>query len=179
MADEAPPVDDVKAVEEGDAEKAASEASIHSTQNKKELKVRLADKPESQEKPTTNHVFLARNIHDLKDPEFWKAGLAEVLGTLILVFVGCAVCLDDWQVVGGNASVVQISLSFGLAVATAVWCIGHISGGNINPAITIPMLLTRKMTLARAVVYVIAQCLGAIAGAAILHGIRVQKYYVI
>jgi aquaporin-4 len=111
-----------------------------------------------------------RNLDDLKNLKVWKASLAEVFGTTILVFIGCAVCLENWQLgTTGDATVVQISLSFGLAVATAVWCIGHISGGHINPAVTVAMLVTRKITLARAFLYVLAQCAGAVFGAFLVY----------
>ena len=49
-----------------------------------------------------------------------------------------------------------------------VWCIGHISGGHINPAVTVALLVTRKISVVRAVLFVVAQCLGAIIGAAFL-----------
>ena len=72
---------------------------------------------------------------------------------------------------GAEPSMVQISLCFGLMVATMVWCIGHISGGHINPAVTIGMLITRKVSVARAVFFVIVQCIGAVIGSAILYGV--------
>ncbi|KAJ1191301.1 hypothetical protein NDU88_000617 [Pleurodeles waltl] len=50
-----------------------------------------------------------------------------------------------------------------------VQCFGHISGGHINPAVTIAMLCTRKISLAKSIFYVIAQCLGAIVGAGLLY----------
>jgi len=115
-------------------------------------------------------TVLSRNLNDLRSILFWKAVLAELIGTLILVFVGCAVCLDNWQKKDGGSTVVQISLTFGIAVATSVWCIAHISGGHINPAVTVAMLVTRKITLVKAVLYIIAQCVGAMAGAGILRG---------
>jgi len=120
---------------------------------------------------------LNRNVRDIQSVAFWKAIVAEVLGTLILVFCGCAVCLGDWEDPGNiksvkDSSFVQISLTFGLAVATPVWCIAHVSGGHINPAVTIAMLVTRKITIVRALFYVIAQCAGAVAGAGLLYGVH-------
>ena len=66
---------------------------------------------------------------------------------------------------------VQISLAFGLSVATIVWMIAGVSGGHINPAVTVAMLTARRISIARALAYVIAQCLGAIVGAAVLKGV--------
>ncbi|KAG7214813.1 hypothetical protein INR49_010705 [Caranx melampygus] len=50
-----------------------------------------------------------------------------------------------------------------------VQCFGHISGGHINPAVTAAMVVTRKLSLAKGLFYVLAQCLGAITGAGILY----------
>ena len=68
----------------------------------------------------------------------------------------------------GIPSMIQIALCFGLIVGTMVWCIGHISGGHINPAVTVALLVTRKISVVKAVLFVVAQCLGAIIGAAFL-----------
>jgi len=115
-----------------------------------------------------------RNVKDVTSVAFWKAVVAEVIGTAILVFCGCAVCLGDWEKgeKDGAPSYVQISLTFGLAVATPVWCIAHVSGGHINPAVTVAMLVTRKITLIRAIFYVVAQCSGAILGAGLVWAIH-------
>ena len=73
--------------------------------------------------------------------------IAEFLGTLLLVLVGCGSCakLDPTQ----PTDVVQISLAFGLSVATIVWVIAHVSGGHINPGITIGFFVTRKISAIR------------------------------
>ena len=82
------------------------------------------------------------SLLDVKTTKFWTAVFAEFIGTLFLVLVGCGSCAL-------SASVVQISLCFGLSVATIVWIIAHVSGGHINPAVTAGFLLTRKISLAR------------------------------
>lgn len=101
---------------------------------------------------------------------FWKAVSAEFLAMLIFVMLSLGSTIN-W---GGAekplpVDMVLISLCFGLSIATMVQCIGHISGGHINPAVTVAMVCTRKISLAKAVFYVAAQCLGAIAGAGILY----------
>jgi len=52
-----------------------------------------------------------------------------------------------------SGDVVRLSLAFGLSVATIVWVIAHISGGHINPAVTIGFLITRKISILRYSVY--------------------------
>lgn len=103
------------------------------------------------------------NVRDLQSVKFWFALLAEFLGTSLLVTVGCGACAaHKWQ------SIVQISLAFGLSVGTIVWAIAHVSGGHINPAVTVGFLVTRKISLVRAVFYIVSQSLGAISGAGLL-----------
>ena len=113
---------------------------------------------------------LSECLKDLKDSKLWRGVLAEGIGTMILVFIGCGACLNnEWETF--SPTQVQISLTFGLAVATIVWMIAHISGGHINPAVTVALLVTRKITLVRALLFIAVQCAGAIAGAALLMGV--------
>lgn len=102
--------------------------------------------------------------------DFWRAVSAEYLATLIFVLLGVGSTIN-WHAGKENpppADLVLISLCFGLSIATMVQCFGHISGGHINPAVTAAMVVTRKLSLAKALFYVVAQCLGAITGAGIL-----------
>ena len=114
--------------------------------------------------------IIRSSVDDVKNPRFWMAVAAEALGTLVLVIIGCGTCVGkDWEKL--NPSNLQIAFAFGLTVATVVWCIGHLSGGHINPAVTAAMLLTRKISLVKAVLYVVAQSAGAVGGAALLKGL--------
>ncbi|XP_037068075.1 aquaporin AQPAe.a-like isoform X2 [Pollicipes pollicipes] len=102
--------------------------------------------------------------------DLWKALLAEFIGTLFLVFLGCLSTIP-WPDEGYQASMVQIAIAFGITVATMAQSIGHISGCHINPAITLAMLVTRHITLIRAVCYIIVQCLGGVVGSALLKAV--------
>ncbi len=93
--------------------------------------------------------------------------IAELLGTMILVFIGCGSAV----IAGGNVGFLGISFAFGLTVLALVYAIGPISGCHINPAITIAMLVSKKIKQSDAIMYIIYQSIGAIIGALILFSI--------
>ncbi|XP_043197127.1 aquaporin AQPAe.a-like isoform X4 [Amphibalanus amphitrite] len=103
----------------------------------------------------------------IANKDLWKALLAEFVGTLFLVFLGCLTTIG-WQDEGYAPSMVQIAIGFGITVATMAQSIGHISGCHINPAVTVAMFVTRNIPLFRAVCYIVMQCLGGTAGSALL-----------
>lgn len=96
-----------------------------------------------------------------------KKAVAEFIGTLVLVLVACGVAAVSGCVFP-EAGYVATALAFGLVIVAMAYSIGNISGCHINPAVSIAMLISRKMTAKEFVVYVVAQFLGALAGAAIL-----------
>ena len=69
-----------------------------------------------------------------------------------------------------GSTIVSVSLSFGLTYGILVWCVAHVSGGHINPAVTFSFLVARKITFPQAASYVAAQVVGALVGAAVLYG---------
>lgn len=88
----------------------------------------------------------------------WKAYLAEGIGTFVLVLFGCGVAV----VSGGN--LVATALAFGLVIVAMAYSIGNISGCHINPAVSLSMVLTKKMSLLDFCFYVASQILGGILG---------------
>lgn len=128
--------------------------------------------------------IMQENLEDLTSPNLWRAVAAEMLGTIFLVFLGCGshtlqlgqmAVTNGTQITTAEPSVVQIALTFGLAVGTMVWCIAHISGGHVNPAVTIAALITRRVSVVRAFFYLLAQLLGAMIGAGILLGLTPES----
>jgi aquaporin Z len=98
--------------------------------------------------------------------------VAEFLGTLILVLVGCGVAvITQWSLVG----FVGIALAFGFTLGALVYAIGPISGCHVNPAVTLAMFLNGKIKGKQAVFYVVMQFLGASIGAAILLSIAIGQ----
>ena len=88
--------------------------------------------------------------------------ICECIGTAVLVLFGCGTA-----VVTGN--VVAISLAFGLSIVAMAYVIGNISGCHVNPAVSLAMLINKKMNWKDFIGYVLAQVLGAFAGAGILY----------
>lgn len=89
-----------------------------------------------------------------------KSVLAEFIATFLFVFVGVFAA----GVAAGQGVVVP-ALAHGLILVVIVYVFGAISGAHINPSITVSLLLGGKIELARAVLYIVAQLLGAIAAA--------------
>lgn len=96
-----------------------------------------------------------------------KKYIAEFIGTFVLVFMCCgtAVLTGGFS---GVAGVTGIALSFGLAIVAMAYSIGQISGCHINPAVSLAMLISRRMVFGDFVGYVLAQLAGGIAGAGLL-----------
>jgi len=97
----------------------------------------------------------------------WSAPVAEVLGTFFLCFAGIAAILSSTSLVGGGGGLVAIALAHGLALSVAVNAFGGVSGAHFNPAVTIAMLATRRISPPSAAIYIVSQLAGATLAAAI------------
>ena len=93
--------------------------------------------------------------------------LAEFIGTGVLVFVACGVAGQVCDV--GGAGHLMTALAFGLVIVAMAYSIGNISGCHINPAVSLAMLISKKMSVKDFIGYIVAQYLGATAGAGLLY----------
>ncbi|MBA3423594.1 MAG: MIP family channel protein [Rubrobacter sp.] len=96
------------------------------------------------------------------------AALAELVGTFILVFGGTAVAVAailNRPTAGGAYDSLAVALAFGLALAAVVAAIGHVSGGHVNPAVTLGLAATGKFPWKSVPYYLGAQLVGAVLGA--------------
>ena len=100
-----------------------------------------------------------------------KKGIAECLGTFVLVFFAVGTAILS----GGN--LVATALAFGLVIVAMAYSVGKISGCHINPAVSLGCLLTKRMTLKEFLVYVCAQILGGTLGAVLLFGLLKMNGY--
>jgi aquaporin Z len=97
-----------------------------------------------------------------------KKYLAELIGTAVLVLMGCGSV-----VIGGYGGafplgILPVAFAFGLAVTAMAYAIGPISGCHINPAVTISMLTAGRMESNEAVGYIVSQLIGGVIGAVII-----------
>ncbi|MBP5375917.1 MAG: MIP family channel protein [Bacteroidaceae bacterium] len=102
-----------------------------------------------------------------------KKYLAEMVGTMVLVLMGCGVavslnCSSNCSDVANSATVIGTSFAFGLAVVAMAYTIGGVSGCHINPAITLGCLISKRISCKDATMYIIFQVIGAFIGSAIL-----------
>ena len=94
-----------------------------------------------------------------------KKYVCEFIGTAVLVLFGCG----SAAIAGSFLGTLGIAIAFGLSIVAMAYVIGNISGCHINPAVSLAMLINKKMTVKDFVCYVIAQVLGALFGTAILY----------
>ncbi len=96
----------------------------------------------------------------------FKAYVAEFIGTFALIFVGVGAITADY--ISGACGLVGIALAHGLTIAVMASATAAVSGGHLNPAVTIGALAAGKIDGVNAVGYVVSQCLGGIVAAAML-----------
>ena len=97
--------------------------------------------------------------------------LAEMIGTMVLVLMGCGSAVfagSAADTVGAGVGTLGVALAFGLSVVAMAYTIGSISGCHINPAITLGVWMSGRMNSKDATMYMIFQVLGAIIGSFIL-----------
>jgi len=101
-----------------------------------------------------------------------KKYAAEFIGTFTLVFFGCGTAVVCGGFTGGTGGgylgVVAIALAFGLAIVASAYAIGSVSGCHVNPAVSLSMLLTKRLSGKDFAGYIAAQAAGAFAGSALL-----------
>ena len=100
-----------------------------------------------------------------------KKLIAEFIGTCVLVVFGCGTAMTVGCDAAAGCGYILTALAFGLVIVAMAYSVGNVSGCHINPAVSIGMLVAGRMSAKDFVGYVIAQFLGAIAGAAILKGV--------
>ena len=105
-----------------------------------------------------------------------KKYIAEFIGTFVLVFFACGTAAVTGCTAEANAAYAITALAFGLVIVAMAYSIGNVSGCHINPAVSLGMLVDGRMNVTDFIGYVVAQCLGGIAGAGILAALTGKAY---
>ncbi|HLJ81380.1 MAG TPA: aquaporin, partial [Ktedonobacterales bacterium] len=106
-----------------------------------------------------------------RQPSMRERFLAELLGTFLLVFLGCGAAASVGVAAHNGhrpttmADLLLIAFAFGLALFIIVMIVGKVSGAHVNPAVTISLAVIGRFPWEEVIAYVIAQLIGAIAGA--------------
>ncbi|GAV91519.1 MIP domain-containing protein [Cephalotus follicularis] len=139
--------------------------------------------------------FPAKDYHDpppaplfdaveLGQWSFYRALIAEFLATLLFLYILVMTVIgynsETDPTHGGNlcggVGILGIAWAVGGMIFVLVYCTAGISGGHINPAVTFGLFLARKVSLVRAVFYMVAQCLGAICGVGLAKAFQNGRY---
>ena len=106
-----------------------------------------------------------------------KAVVAEFVATTLFVYIGCGVAVSTQAFLAfhpnsglDNTFILAVAIAFGFAITVLVFTVAPISGGHINPAVSLALYLVNNITLPKFVFYVLAQCCGAILGASMVWG---------
>jgi aquaporin Z len=96
---------------------------------------------------------------------------AEAIGTFWLTFGGCGSAVISAAFPQVGIGLLGVALAFGLTVLTMAYAIGHVSGCHLNPAVTVGLTCGGRFPVRLVLPYIVAQVIGAIAGAAVLYDI--------
>ncbi len=112
---------------------------------------------------------MTEDVKRIFQPSLRNKFLVEIVGTFILVYAiaSAATVYSD----SGQLGVIGIGLVHALVLTAIVYAIGYRSGAQVNPAVTIGLLVARKITGKEAAVYIIAQIIGAVIAAAVVYSI--------
>ena len=94
--------------------------------------------------------------------------LAECMGTFILVTIGCGTAMVVGCDSNNGSGYILTAFAFGLAIIMMAYSLGNISGGHVNPAVSLAVLINGGITISDFFGYIIAQCIGAFAGSGLL-----------
>ena len=116
---------------------------------------------------------------ELSSWSFYRAGIAEFVATFLFLYVTVLAVMGVSKSPSkcGTVGIQGIAWAFGGMIFALVYCTAGVSGGHINPAVTFGLLLARKLSLARAVYYVVMQCLGAVCGAGVVKALVGSALY--
>jgi aquaporin PIP len=126
------------------------------------------------EEPPLSPFF---ELSEFRSWSFWRAGIAEFFATFIFLYITIGTAIgNNRQGLCQGVGIQGVAWAFGATIFILVYCTAGISGGHINPAVTFGLFLARKVSVNRALFYMICQVLGAICGAGMVKGFQPSPY---
>jgi aquaporin PIP len=123
------------------------------------------------------------DVEELGKWSLYRAVIAEFVATLLFLYITVATVTrykhqtaSGPDAACGDVGILGIAWAFGGMIFILVYCTAGISGGHINPAVMFGLFLARKVSLVRALLYMVAQSLGAICGVALVKGFQSGFY---
>ncbi|URE23012.1 hypothetical protein MUK42_18238 [Musa troglodytarum] len=119
------------------------------------------------------------DAEELTKWSLYRAAIAEFVATMLFLYVTVATVIgvNPADAACSGVGILGIAWAFGGMIFILVYCTAGVSGGHINPAVTLGLFLARKVSLVRALLYMVAQCLGAICGVGLVKGFQ-EAYFV-
>lgn len=114
--------------------------------------------------------------NDICTKKFWRAVFAELFGMMFFLLAVSLVCAP-WsnnavtKLNDRSSDNLEIGLGIGLSITTSAVMVGHVSGGHLNPAVTLGCIFAGRISIIQGLFYIPAQMAGAIAGSAIAYGL--------
>ena len=109
-------------------------------------------------------------INDVRTFNLWRAVFAEFFGMILFLL-----CVTTVAIPWGNSDVnissnnVEIGIGIGLAIASIATMIGHVSGGHLNPAVSVGCIVAGRIPVIQGLLYIVAQTVGAVVGTALTY----------
>jgi MIP family channel proteins len=112
--------------------------------------------------------------------EDWKKVLAEIVGTFLFLLIGIgAVVSAKYLRASSSLELINVAFAHGVALAVAISMLGHISGAHFNPAVTIAMTITRRISPRLALFYIFGQLVGGLLACATLAAVLPKSAWLV
>ena len=131
----------------------------------------------SQRRSIISYIILRLASVQNHTPGNARAIAAEFIAMTLFVYVGCGAAVSSQAMLGlnpedtrSNTFLVAVALAFGIGISVLAYAIAPISGGHINPAVTFAFMLLKGIGPILGLLYIAAQCVGAVLGASLVYG---------
>ncbi|XP_057293297.1 aquaporin-4-like [Hydractinia symbiolongicarpus] len=122
-------------------------------------------------------MTITLGLDEIKSISFWRAVAAEFVGCIFFLLCVTSVALS-WgnSPVSVSSNNVEIGIGIGLSIASLAQAFGHVSGGHLNPAVSLGMIVGGRISIIKGLLYIVAQCVGGIAGSALTYACTPYKW---